>query len=162
MASYTEHISQAKNNLAFLHEINKGINGTYWDWKVTVSFYVGVHLVNSHIAAKTNCHYRKHEEVDKAISPFTTLSLSKMPEDVYTSYRHLQNLSRRSRYLISEKMDNRTDAGQLTYDKHFKRALTHLDRLMEFIKETYSEGFTKTIVNCQIARSSQFEHFNVL
>ena len=71
MASYEEHIFQVQSNLKFLQEISSGLTEQYWDWNVTVCFYAGVHLINSHIASTTNLHYRRHDEVSVAISLIT-------------------------------------------------------------------------------------------
>ena len=69
MANFADHIAQAQKNLQFLQEISGKLSTQYWDWNVTVCYYVAVHLVNSHIASTTNQHYRKHEEVSKALNP---------------------------------------------------------------------------------------------
>ena len=161
MASYTEHISQAKNNLKFLQDISTELSGQYWDWNVTVCFYAGVHLVNSHIASTTDLHYRRHDEVSDTLNPFNQLSLAKVPENVFTAYCHLQNLSRRSRYLISERMSNRGEERFLTFEKHFQRALIHLDTLLEFIKSKYSENFDRINVNCGISKNISLLNFTV-
>lgn len=161
MASYKEHISQVNNNLRFLQEINIGLAEQYWDWNVTVCFYAGVHLVNSHIASTTNLHYRRHDEVSDALNPFNQLSIAKVPENVFVAYSHLQNLSRRSRYLISEKMSNRSEDCFLTFDKHFQRSLIHLDTLLEFVKIKYGENFEKTKVNCDISKNINLVNFTI-
>ncbi len=62
MASFQDHISQAKCNLRFLGSVNNQIKNT-WDWQVTVAFYVAVHMINARIADKANLHYRSHEAV---------------------------------------------------------------------------------------------------
>ncbi|MDP3431910.1 MAG: hypothetical protein Q8T04_02955 [Bacteroidota bacterium] len=161
MASYREHILQAQNNLAFLKGISANLDRPYWDWCVTTCFYVGVHLVNSHIAIKGDLHYRRHDEVSEAISPYNQLSLAKVPDEVYTAYRHLQNLSRRSRYLISEKMGNRGEDAFLTFDKHFQRALRSLDVLLDYITSQYLEPFDKTEVDCGIHKNIVLNNFSL-
>jgi len=123
---------------------------------------VAVHLVNSHIASVSDQHYRKHEEVSKALNPYFPLSLTKVPENVYLAYNHLQNLSRRSRYLISEDMANRDIATNLTYGKHFKRSLVHLNTVMEFIETTYNQKFTNIFVNCIEARNIGLKYFKIV
>lgn len=162
MANFADHIAQAQKNLLFLQEISGKLTAQYLDWNVTVCYYVAVHLVNSHIASITNQHYRKHEEVSKALNPNITLSLTKVPEKVYLAYNHLQNLSRRSRYLISDSMSNRSESANLTYDKHFKRSLVHLDTLIEYIETNYHQPFNDVIVNCIEARNIGLKHFKVV
>ena len=145
MASFDEHLIQVDKNLKFLEFTNSCIHS--WDWKVTISFYVGVHLINSHLS-KFDLHYRSHKEVDLSINPENSLSASKLDEDTYYSYKSLFNLSRRSRYLIDENPDNKTEGNKLTYDKHFKRAIFHLDVIMKYINNKYQKEFTTTSVRC--------------
>jgi len=160
MANFADHISQSRKNLSFLQEINS-LSVHYRDWDVTVCYYVAVHLVNSHIASVSNLHYRKHEEVANALNPYHILSLTKVPETVYLAYTQLQNLSRRSRYLISENMSNRSIDANITYDKHFKRALVYLETLLTFVESTYSQKFEKINIHCNEARTIPFNHFLV-
>ena len=162
MASFADHITQAKRNLNFLEEISKNLSKQYWDWNVTVCYYVAVHLVNCHIASVSDQHYRKHEEVSKALNPFIALSLTKVPENVYTAYNNLQNLSRRSRYLISDSLKNRSEDANLTYDKHFKRALGHLDTIIDYIMTNYHQQFEDIVVVCLEARNIGLKHFKVM
>lgn len=158
MASFTEHISQAKGNLGFLNLVNGKINSN-WDWQVTISFYIAVHLVNAHIAKKSNQHYRSHELVNNAINPFLPLSTAKFTEELYTSYMKLQNLSRRARYLCHDDPKNRENKAFLTYDKHFSKSIIHLDKLLEFMSVEYSVNFTIIGIECIELRNKRLLHF---
>ena len=128
MAKPEEHIAQAKRNLIFLSSINKSIKDCY-DWQVTVCFYSALHLVNAHLS-NYGLQYRKHKDVNNALNFSNATSPARLPEDEYICYTALQSLSRRSRYLVNEndgKLGSMTAA--ITYDKHFARALRHLDKL---------------------------------
>lgn len=149
MASFEDHIYQAKRNLEFLSCINKIKGGIYWDWQVTTLFYVGVHLINAHISNKTNKHYRSHKAVTEAINPRSNkLSLAKLPEDCFVSYKHLSNLSRRSRYLIHDAESNITEDAHFTFDKHFKKGVKHLDIVISYISSEYKIPFDKYEIEC--------------
>jgi len=160
LASFNEHIKQAKSNLKFLNSVNDKIQNQ-WDWQVTVSFYTAVHLINAHIAIKSNQHYRSHELVNNSINPFNPTSITKLPEDLYTSYMKLQNLSRRARYLCHDDPKNHDQSAFLTYDKHFSKAVTHLDKLLSFIAKEYSISFDKTSLNCLELKNKTFTNFQV-
>lgn len=147
MASFQEHINQAKKNLLFLNTINNEISEC-WDWQVTVCFYVSVHLVNAHIANKTNQHYRSHEQVNEALNPFKPLSIAKLSEEEYKAYIKLQGLSRRSRYLCSDNLAVKKTQAFFTYDRHLSKAIKNLDRLLNFIKKEYSVEFDILRINC--------------
>lgn len=162
MASYAEHIFQSKHNLDFLVKVNTQIYSGYWDWHVTVCYYVAVHLVNAHLAKTIDQHYRKHEDVAQALNPNNAMSLTKVPENIYLAYVKLQNLSRRSRYLISEEMSNREVQSHLTYDKHFKRAINYLDTLMLFVSETHQEKFESYTMQCMEGKSNNLHFFSIV
>ena len=160
MASYKDHINQANNNLRFLESINLKI-GLFWDWQVTVCFYTAVHLINAHISNKSNQHYRSHELVNNAINPFNQTSITKLSEEEYTSYIKLQNLSRRARYLVHEDSSNKAQKAFLTYDKHFSKAIKHLDRLLIYISNEYKENFDKVSLNCIELKSTNLKNFKL-
>lgn len=160
MASFDEHIIQAKSNLRFLHSVNDKVDN-HWDWQVTITFYIAVHLINAHIARKSNQHYRSHELVNNSINPFNPTSITKLTEELYASYMKLQNLSRRSRYLCHDDPKNRDKGAFLTYDKHFSKAITHLDKLLHFISNEYSISFDTTSLNCLELLKKSFAHFTI-
>lgn len=82
MATFDEHISQAKKNLLFLESINIHCK-QFYDWQVTVCFYSCLHFVNAHLS-KFDLQYRKHKDVKDALNPFS-LSPAKLPEDEYSA-----------------------------------------------------------------------------
>lgn len=136
MPNFLEHLRKSNENLVFLEKISNFDN--YWDWKVTVSFYVALHLINAHIAKKIDAHYRSHNKVENAINPFNEMSPTKLNDDIYKSYIKLQNLSRRARYLVHDKPDEKSDNVFFTYDKHFKKSIIHLDNIISFFENEYN------------------------
>jgi hypothetical protein len=85
MASFNEHVSQARKNLSVLEKVNQVIPDT-WDWQITIGFYSALHLANAHIAKKINAHYRTHGKVGEALNPYIRLNPSAMEEDAYLAY----------------------------------------------------------------------------
>lgn len=136
MASFEEHILQAKSNLKFLEETNRK-SQHYWDWQITTAFYVAVHIVNAHLAKIGNLHYRTHEDVKNAINPHRALAIGKINEHEYLSYVKLEGLSRRARYLCHDNSDNHTIIGHLTCDRHFTKAIRKLDPLLVYFRDLY-------------------------
>ena len=147
MASFDEHIQQARKNLDFLCAVNQKINN-YYDWQVTVCFYSALHLVNAHLS-HFSLQYRKHKDVKDVLNPFNQMSLARLPELEYAAYVSLQSLSRRARYLVNEKDDN-LSSGQafFTYDKHFGKALKHLNTLMSYFNGRYQLNLPKIKAGC--------------
>lgn len=159
MASFSEHISQVTKNISFLEQINKANN--YWDWQTTVCFYIGVHIINSHLAIKADLHYRSHEEVSNAINPYNKYSVCSLPPDVYTAFINLQWLSRRSRYLISDKKGDFSTLAHFTSEKHFAKAVRHLDMLMNFINTSYDAGLPKISIVCEKLKTENLAFFKI-
>lgn len=164
MASFDEHITHAKSNLDYLSKINNLINDR-WDWQVTTCFYTALHLMNAHIAKKANKNYLSHTRVDIALNPYG-MSVSKLDEDSYSAYNSLSNLSRRSRYLLTEnrsQVDTEIDIQRecLTYSKHFKKAIHHLDKVISFINKEYGNQIGNTEVKCIDLKSMKFANFKI-
>jgi hypothetical protein len=164
LASFDEHITHAKSNLDYLSKINTCVNDR-WDWQVTTCFYTALHLMNAHIARKANKNYLSHTRVDQALNPYG-LSVAKIDEDTYSSYNSLANLSRRSRYLLTEnrnQIDSNEDIQRLclTYSKHFKKAIHHLDKILDFFNKEYGAEFGKTDVKCVDLNGLEFKNFTV-
>jgi hypothetical protein len=161
LASFQDHIEQSKRNLAFLEKINKN-SKDFWDWQVTVAFYAGVHLINSHIFKKSGLNYRSHEQVNNAINPFNNLSLTKLDEQSFLAYSKLQGLSRRSRYLCNENHANSDIHAHLTYDKHFARAVRNLDLILTYISDNYKVSFNKISISCIELKNSNLNNFLII
>ena len=92
-------------------------------------------------------NYLSHSKVDELINPYNTFSLAKLDEKIYMSYIKLFQLSRRSRYLLSE---------------NFKKAIYHLDIIINFIKNDYSESFERVDIKCIDLKGLSFENFSII
>jgi hypothetical protein len=165
LGNFSEHILQAKNNLVFLSEINKNINNR-WDWQVTTCFYSAVHLINAHLVNKTGKNYLSHNQVAEHINPYNNLSVSKLDEETYLSYNKLHQLSRRSRYLLNENFKKKgvvdVQPACITYDKHLKKAIRHLDNVINYISKEYGAEFNPTQIKCIELNGLQFNNFKIL
>ncbi len=164
MGTFVEHIQQSQHNLDFLSRLNNSINDR-WDWQVTACFYSAVHLINAHIVHKTTKNYLSHNLVSEMINPYNELSVAKLDEDTYKSYTKLQQLSRRSRYLLNEnfKKEGVSDLQPacITYDKHFKKSIYHLDVVLKYISRNYAVSFEKCNITCMEMQGLVYENFIV-
>jgi len=165
LGTFKEHIQQSHNNIKFLSKISINVDDC-WDWQVTVCFYSALHLINSHIVSKTGANYLSHSKVEEIINPFNQLSTAKLDEKIYISYIKLFQLSRRSRYLLSENFQKgeRVEIfpASVTYSKHLKKAVHHLEVIINFIKEDYKESFPKVDVRCVDLKGLVFQNFSVV
>ncbi len=161
MALFSDYINQAKSNLKFLFEVNNK-TAAYYDWQVTVSFYVGVHLINAYLVKERGMSFNSHTETFDAINPANSLSPLKLSEENYLAYRKLYNLSRRSRYICTDQdrlKGQDEKVAYLTYDKHLERAIINLDKLLGFIQLRYGESFPPIEINLIGIKSSALQHF---
>jgi len=143
LGTFNEHIKQSRKNLLF---------------------YSALHLINAHIAKKTGNNYLSHKTVDTAINPYNDLSVSKLDEETYVSYITLFNLSRRSRYLLNEsgKTNDAIQTACATYSVHLKKAVRHLEVIIDFIKNDYNETFPKTEIKCIDLKGADFKNFDII
>lgn len=133
------HIAQARSNLEFLAQVNTH-SPAFWDWQTTVCFYVGVHIINAHLAAK-NQHFRTHVDVADCINPHKPMALCPVPEPVFVAYEKLSTLSRRSRYLLLPGENPKRSLS--TLPRHFLQALENLDILLAFFSKTQETSFDR-------------------
>ena len=138
-------------------------NQSFWDWQVTIAYYVAVHVINAHIAKVADLHYRTHEHVKVSINPYNQLAICRIPEDIYLSYTKIEALSRRARYLCNtERRIANNETAQFTYDKHFAKAIRHLDNLLEYFSKRHNFIIQKTPIVCQELTSHEgLKHFIV-
>jgi hypothetical protein len=162
LASFDNHIQQVKKNLSFLEQTN-ALKTEFWDWQVTITFYVGVHLVNAHLASVADLHYRTHEHVKNEINPHNPDTPYSFPEAVYLDYAKLEGLSRRSRYLCHDSPDMKDNKNaHFTFDKHFAKAVKCLDRLLAYFNTTYGLGIKNISVKCvELSPSTPLTVFKV-
>lgn len=162
MPDINSHILQAEKNLKLIEYLLSIDN--YWDWKVTISFYSALHIVNAHLAKIADLHYQKHPETQKAIDPAFKMP-TKVDQDTYIAYRTLRNLSNRARYLSHE---NRSigDKGSAYYtgEKHYAKALRHLNTLLGYFDSLYSDfKFTPIRVKCsELKNQSELKYLTLV
>lgn len=165
MGTFKEHILQSQSNIKFLSSVSINSNN-YWDWQVTICFYSALHLVNAHIVKKIEANYLSHRKVDYVINPNNDLSPAKLDESIYLAYIKLLQLSRRSRYLLGDKdqFDKKKEiqTACATYSKHLKRAVSHLEVIINFMKTNYGESFERVEIKCLDLAKIEFENFTII
>lgn len=156
MADFQAHIKQAKKNLKILSETSLNINES-WDWQVTIAYYVAVHLMNARLADKLNLHYKTHKDVKIAL--YDSRLPCKVPDDIYTAYVSLENLSRRARYLCHEDSTISNETVFYTFDRHLKKAISKLDILLNYFSKEYNLTFEKCPVDCLDIKGQTMSNF---
>lgn len=154
MADFSSHLAQVNSNLDFLTKININCNN-HIDWQVTTCFYVGVHLINAFLAMEANLHFSSHERVKDAISPDSSLAKTRLDDTTYLAYVKLRNLSRRSRYLCSDENPNgNAEQTFKTYEKHYLKAFSQLDKIMLFFEQKYGSTLPKISIRYKFTMPS--------
>lgn len=164
MGDFSAHLLQSKSNLRFLEKVNSNVSDS-WDWQVTTCFYSALHLISAHIADKTGKNYLSHHQVSHLINFEEQLSPAKLDQQTYISYQKLLLLSRRSRYLIQINEQNKSSDIMpvcLTYDKHFKKAVYHLDIIMSYMSKNYNVTFDSLSLNCIELKKGTYDNITVL
>jgi hypothetical protein len=90
MPSQAEHLYKATNNKQFADGLPKG-TPTAVGWVLTILFYSALHYVEAY-NARFNCHFTKHEELNKDIQRNPQLSA------IFDDYRDLSSFSWNARY----------------------------------------------------------------
>ena len=160
MASYQDHIQQAKRNLLFLQKINSDINDCT-DWQVTVCYYSALHFLNAYLAKEGNLHYNKHRDIEQTLNWSNQLSVLKLTENDFTTYQQLRNLSRRSRYLCTDGGDH-SGAAQPTREKQLSKAIICVDKLIHFFVTKYTDQIIDiTEINCPTLLGEPIRYFKI-
>lgn len=165
MGTFSEHLNPSQSNLQFLSKISSSTDN-FWDWQVTVCFYSALHLINAHIVNKTQSNYLTHKDVEAVLNPNNLLSVARLDIPNYIAYIKLLELSRRSRYLLNEnfKKGEKQDIQKvsLTYSKHFRKAIIHLDTLIAFISKEYNIAFNPCEIKCMDLQGINLTHFKLV
>jgi len=112
MCIAADHLTKSRNNEDFL----ESIQDKYCDWKITVSFYSSLHLINAYLHNKKNAF-------DEDISGHDLLKdylLSKGMPALHKEYLNFQRLSHAARY----KFDNMEP--QIVVANEYKRRIKTL------------------------------------
>lgn len=90
---------QAKHNKTFLDSIIDTYADLYFDWKITVTFYIAIHLLKC-LAKKRGCDIgHTHEDISRALNPRKCAKQAfPFPEWAWNCYSDMLQYSKTSRY----------------------------------------------------------------
>ena len=93
------HIDQATHNEDFYACLQSQFADKFFDWKITVTFYIAIHLLKA-LGKKRgkdigSSHYDIFGNFDKAR---TTKPIFIIPDEVWTTYKRIYKYSKSSRY----------------------------------------------------------------
>jgi hypothetical protein len=93
-----KHILQAEHNQAFLDCVNKNFPDAYFDWKITISFYIAIHLLKALAEKRGKKLGETHVDIFNALGPRATPKLFQIPPKQWENYYFLYQYSRSGRY----------------------------------------------------------------
>jgi hypothetical protein len=91
------YLKQANSNEVLLEELEKKFPNDYFDWKITISFYIAIHYLKHLASIKKIDLGGNHIEIGKSVNP----KHGKMPltQTAYNNYDNLLQESMTARYL---------------------------------------------------------------
>jgi hypothetical protein len=124
------HIKKAKHNFDFHSCIDSSFKDKFFDWKITVLFYVSLHYLKA-LGKKHNIEIGgTHTEIDKSINPRNPNANLPLDRTSYSNYKALYQYSRTARY--DGFMDE--EAFEEIKELEHSECLKHHDQLRWYIK----------------------------
>ena len=116
-----EHLNQAKHNEDFLKIVENANPDDYFDWKITIVFYVAIHYIDAYFASH-GIRITSHEH------RFDCLEMGEfcVSMEFFNHYSNLYNLARNARYNGFTRKD--------AFERNQKNRLSEAKFDMRFIK----------------------------
>ena len=92
------HRNQVLENEAFLRALDTHIPDRFFDWRITVMFYIALHCLRALSVHKRVTWGASHQSMFVAIDPDDSRAVMPVPRDVYAAYQQLYRNSRMVRY----------------------------------------------------------------
>jgi hypothetical protein len=125
-----KHLDQATHNQDFHDQINESFCDKFYDWKITVLFYVAIHYLKA-LAVKRNFNIGDtHHEIEQNVNPDRDSAIMKIKRGAWVDYKSLYRYSKSSRY--EGITDNDTFEKIKKVDHSF--CLVHLENFKKYVK----------------------------
>lgn len=130
-----QHLEQATHNQNFHDCIETQFNGHFYDWKITVLFYVAIHYLKA-LASKRGIDIGEtHFDIEQNVNPDRHNARMRITKGAWREYKNLFTYSRTARY---EGITDITTFEQLKQIDH-SYCLTHLRNFRKYLQ---SQGIT--------------------
>jgi predicted metal-dependent hydrolase len=116
-----QHLNKAKHNEKFLSLVENNFPDNYFDWKITIAFYIAIHYIDAYFAS-LNDHIHSHEQRRHKLE-FGANSVSLTFID---NYDNLYNICRNARYNGFK--------DEATFSQFQKTKLVEAKKYLKFIK----------------------------
>lgn len=92
------HLTQASHNRQFHQCIDAEFNEQFYDWKITVLFYVAIHWLKALAAKKKIDIGETHYDIEQNVNPDRHNAKMRITKGAWREYKNLFNYSRTARY----------------------------------------------------------------
>jgi len=93
-----EYVEQCRYNQELLDTLDEKFPDKYFDWKITIAFYVAIHCIKAILKNKLKRNVSSHEEIIKIISHKQNTKNSPVSKSCWDMYYALYATSRDVRY----------------------------------------------------------------
>ena len=125
-----QHLEQANHNKNFHDCIETQFAGQFYDWKITVLFYVAIHYLKALADSKGVDIGETHFDIEHNVNPDRHHAKMRIKKGAWREYKNLFNYSRTARY---EGITDIATFEQLKQVDH-SYCLTHLDNFKKYIQ----------------------------
>ncbi len=125
-----KHLDQAIHNQEFHTCICDSFEEQFFDWKITVLFYVAIHCLKALAESKGIDIGSTHFDIEKNVNPEKYKPSMSISKNAWYEYRNLYNYSRTARY------DGITDPDtfELLRKQDHLHCLRHLEKFKMYIE----------------------------
>ncbi|MHB8261752.1 MAG: HEPN domain-containing protein [Bacteroidia bacterium] len=125
-----QHLKQALHNQTFHDCIESNFTNQFYDWKITVLFYVAIHYLKALATKKKIDIGETHYEIESSVNPDRNNVKMRISRTAWREYKNLFNYSRTARYEGITDFETFEKLKQV--DHSF--CLIHLDNFKKYIE----------------------------
>ena len=100
-----DHLALAAQNENFVQNLNQAFPYNHQDWKITVTFYAGLHYMRAYLDMRHVVVGDTHKDLFDVINPRSSLAPFPLPFPIFRDYQRLSQFSRSTRYEASRLND---------------------------------------------------------
>jgi hypothetical protein len=126
------HLKQAKHNQELLSEMNVKFPQQFFDWKITISFYIAIHYLQALTDSKNIEIGQSHYDIELNINPNSNNNPKmRTTRGAWEEYRRLFRYSQTARY---EGINEDIEEFEILMELDYIRCIKHLNNFKKYIK----------------------------
>lgn len=125
-----QHLDQATHNQNFHDCIDTQFNGHFYDWKITVLFYVGIHYLKALASSRGIDIGETHFDIEQNVNPERNNARMRITKSAWREYKNLFTYSRTARYEGISDIDTFQQLKQIDHSY----CLSHLSNFKKYVQ----------------------------